>query len=66
MGKPKGATSYRFSENTMATVERLAEKWGVSKAAVLEMGVALLDQMLTSGVKGIAKALAEQAKGKAE
>jgi hypothetical protein len=39
MAKPKGATSYRFSEDAQRMIIALADHLGVSKTGVLEMAV---------------------------
>ncbi len=39
MGKPKGATSYRLSEDAQTMLAALAEQFGVSKTGVLEIAI---------------------------
>lgn len=39
MAKPKGATSYRLSEDAQRLISALADRLGVSKTGVLEIAV---------------------------
>jgi hypothetical protein len=39
MAKPKGATSYRLSDDAQHLIMALADRLGVSKTGVLEMAV---------------------------
>lgn len=39
MAKPKGATSYRLSEDAQRLIAALADRLGVSKTGVLEIAV---------------------------
>jgi hypothetical protein len=39
MAKPKGATSYRLSEDAQRLITTLADRLGVSKTGVLEIAV---------------------------
>jgi predicted transcriptional regulator len=49
MPKPKGATSVRLSEEAQQLLEALAEKYQISKTAVLEL--AIREKAKRDGVK---------------
>jgi predicted transcriptional regulator len=58
MPKPKGATSFRLSEDAQGLLQQLSEQLGVSKTAVLELAVRRLarDELPSpGGGKGKAK-----------
>lgn len=62
MAKPKGTSSFRISDKTQATMDRLLADWGLSKGTQLELGIELLDRLFRDAPKAMVKAMAEEAK----